>query len=225
MAGKSAARQASGVTPRSEIPPRRLYLVAPHREDAEAVAGALEQALDSADVAAVLLRLPEAPDETLIARVGRIAPAVQARDVALLLDGRPDLVARAGADGAHLAGIAAFSAALPLLEPDRIAGAGGLRTRHDAMLAGERGADYVMIGEPDGTRPPLAAILERIAWWTELFEIPCVGYADHLDEVEPLAAAGADFVALGEFVFADSRDPSAMVRDAAERLARAELVK
>ena len=47
------------------------------------------------------------------------------------------------------------------------------------MLAGEAGADYVMFGEPDrrGGRPPFDAIVERVEWWAELFELPCVGYA------------------------------------------------
>ena len=98
-------------------------------------------------------------------------------------------------------------------------------TRHDAMVAAERGADYVMFGEPGAARPPLEAIGERIAWWAEVFEIPCVGYADHLDEVGALASAGADFVALGEFAFSDPRGPASVLRDAAERLCHPELVK
>ena len=67
------------------------------------------------------------------------------------------------------------------------------------MLAGEAGADYVMFGEPDaaGRRPAFDAVAKRVAWWAELFEIPCVGFAVGLDEVAPLAAAGADFVAVG----------------------------
>ena len=50
-----------------------------------------------------------------------------------------------------LTGIDAFDGALEQLKPERIAGAGGLATRHDAMLAAEAGADYVMFGEPDAT--------------------------------------------------------------------------
>jgi thiamine-phosphate pyrophosphorylase len=150
---------------------------------------------------------------------------VQERGVALLLDGHPDIVARADADGAHLTGIDAFIAALDRLKPDRIAGAGGLKTRHDAMLAAERGADYLMFGEPDGGQPPFDEVIERVAWWAELFELPCVGYAASLDEVGALAAAGADFVALGDFVFSDSRGPSAMIRAAAGRLSAPEPVK
>ena len=59
---------------------------------------------------------------------------------------------------------------MPALKPKYIAGCGGLATRHDAMLAGESGADYVMFGEPDrdGHRPRFEAVLERVAWWAEV---------------------------------------------------------
>ncbi|MGD5356978.1 hypothetical protein QUS94_22625, partial [Xanthomonas citri pv. citri] len=77
------------------------------------------------------------------------------------------MVARGGADGAHLPGIAALKEALPSLKPDRIAGVGGLTTRHHSMDAGEIGADYVLFGEPDGKgqRPSSQAIAERLDWW------------------------------------------------------------
>jgi thiamine-phosphate pyrophosphorylase len=199
----------------------RLYLVTPQLADPAALAGSLETALAAGDVAAVLLRLGDADERTLLNRIKSIASAVQRRDVALLLDGRPDLVARAGADGAHLAGIEALRAALPALKPDRIAGAGGLRSRHDAMLAGETDADYVMFGEPDrrGHRPALPAIEERLAWWAELFQLPCVGYAANEDEIRPFAQAGADFIALGDWIWTQPGGGEAAVAAAAQILA------
>ena len=48
-------------------------------------------------------------------------------------------------------------------------------------------------------------VAERVAWWARVFEVPCVGFAASLEEVEPLAAAGADFVAVGDCVFGDAR--------------------
>jgi thiamine-phosphate pyrophosphorylase len=205
--------------PQSPRPAPRLYVVAPWVNDPSNLAHKFEDILGAADVAAVLLRLPQGGERALIDYAKMIAPAVQRRGVALLLDGHSELVARAGADGAHLTGIEALTEALDTLKPQRIAGAGGLRTRHDAMLAGERGADYLMFGEPAGLRPPFEATVESVAWWAELFELPCVGYAEGLDEVAPLAAAGVDFVALGEFVFSDWAAASAMIKTAAERLA------
>ncbi len=196
----------------------RLYLVTPRAEEADAFGTELAALLEAADVACVLLRLAEADERTLLDRIEALAPIVQGNGAALLIDGRADLAARSPADGAHLTGVGAFTAALGGLKPARIAGAGGLNTRHDAMAAAEAGADYVMFGEPDPTgRPPFAAIRERIAWWAEVFEVPCVGYAATLEEVALIAAAGADFIAVGDAVFTDPRGPAAAVR-AASRL-------
>ena len=199
-------------------PQPRLYLVTPAIEDAAAFAGPLEAALAAGDVAAVLLRLAPGDERGLINWVKLLAPVAQAHDAALILDGLADLVARSGADGAHLTGVDAFAGALAALKPaERIAGCGGLDTRHDAMLAAEQGADYVMFGEPDrdGHRPAFDLIEERVAWWAEVFEAPCVACAGGLEDVGPLAAAGADFIALGDWVW---RDPAANVAAAARAL-------
>jgi thiamine-phosphate pyrophosphorylase len=205
-------------------PVPRLYLVTP--QDPAGLADQLAQALDAADVAAVLLRLPQADERTQVNHAKALAPTVQGKGAALLLDGYPDLAARAGADGAHLNGIEAFMTALAMLKPARIAGGGRLATRHDAMVVAEAGADYVMFGEPDATghRPAFDAVAERVAWWAELFEVPCVGFAASLDELEPLAAAGADFIALGDCIFADRRGGAAAMAEAVQRLAAAETI-
>jgi thiamine-phosphate pyrophosphorylase len=137
-----------------------------------------------------------------------------------LLDGHVELVARAGADGAHLTGIETLEDALPTLKPDRIAGIGGLTTRHDSMAAGELGADYVLFGEPDahGQRPSIEAIAERLQWWDELFEPPCVGFAASRDEVGEFALAGADFVLVGDFIWADPRGAEAALMEAQQAI-------
>jgi thiamine-phosphate pyrophosphorylase len=200
----------------------RLYVLAPTASHAagDLAAGDLAEALGAVAVAAVLWRLGEADDPTIVEEVKRIAPPVQGAGAALLLDGRPELAARTGADGAHLSGPDALKAALPLLKPERIAGAGRLHSRHDAMVAGEAGADYVMFGEPDasGHRPSVGAVIDRVAWWAEIFEIPCVAYAARLDDIEALAVAGADFIAVGEALFADPRGIRTAAVDAAARL-------
>jgi thiamine-phosphate pyrophosphorylase len=202
----------------------RLYIVTPAAGDPAALSAALGEMLGAADVAAVLVRLQDADERSLINRVKAIAPAVQAGGTALIIGGRPDIVARAGADGAHLTGVEVLQAAVPSLKPDFIAGAGGLHSRHDAMVAAEMGADYVMFGEPDaaGRLPSPESVAHRVAWWAEVFEIPCVGYAATLDAIDALVAAGADFVAAGDALFEDPRGPKAAAAEAAGRLTVAE---
>ena len=193
----------------------RLDLVTPPLGDAGVIADALADALNAADIAAVLVRLEDGDETALLERVKTLRILIQSNGAALLLDGHAGLVARAECDGVHLTGTDALRAAAPGLKPKYIAGCGGLGTRHDAMLAGESGADYVMFGEPNGRRPSFDAVIERVAWWTEIFQVPCVGYAANVDEVEALARAGAEFVAVDEAVW---RSPASL-RAAAERLA------
>jgi thiamine-phosphate pyrophosphorylase len=207
-------------------PPRpapRLYLATPVVDDPSALAADLADALAKADVAAVLLRLKPTDPRTMITRIKALAPVVQSSGVALLLDGNADLVARGGADGAHLTGIEAMMEALPTLKPDRIAGVGGLVTRHDSMSAGEAGADYVLFGEPDARaqRPSPEAIAERLQWWAELFEPPCIGYAGSREEAHEFAAAGADFVLVGDFIWADPRGAAAALSEIEQAIAQA----
>jgi thiamine-phosphate pyrophosphorylase len=201
----------------------RLYLATPDVDNPESLLASLPRLLAKVDVAAVLVRLKPTDHRTMIARVKALAPAIQGKSAALLLDGHVELVARAGADGAHLIGIEALKEALPSLKPDRIAGVGGLATRHDSMAAGELGADYVLFGEPDATgqRPSTEAIAERLQWWDELFEPPCIGFAISREEASEFAGSGADFVLVGDFIWADPRGASAALTGVGEAIRQA----
>ena len=204
-------------------PVPRLYLATPVVDDPSPLTSALPGLLAGVDVAAVLARLKPTDQRTMIARAKALAAAVQDLGAALLLDGHVEMVARAGADGAHLTGFEAIEDALPTLKPDRILGVGGLATRHDSMAAGEAGADYVLFGEPDtkGERPSMEAIAERLRWWAELFEPPCVGFAASPEEAYEFAAAGADFVLVGDFIWADPRGAAAALIEVEQAIRQA----
>ncbi|RAI44413.1 thiamine phosphate synthase, partial [Rhodoplanes roseus] len=166
---------------------QRLYIVTPVMRDPAAAAARLDAAFASGvDIAAVLVRLPEKlAERDAVNAVKAIVPVAQTHGAAVLVEGRPEIVGRSGADGAHLVGVVALRQAIGGLRPAHIAGVGALRTRHDAMESAEAGADYVMFGEPgpDGGAPPFDVTVERVGWWAEVFETPCVGYAASLEEV------------------------------------------
>lgn len=191
---------------------------------ADGLAWSLRSAYEGGCVDAVLLQLPALDERSLVKLVKPIVAQGQEAGAAMLLVDAPDIVARAGADGAHVSRPETLKAALDALKPhERIVGSGGARARHDAMEAAEAGADYVMFGEPDeaGVAPPLAAVLERAAWWAELFQTPCVAYVPTLDDVGAMAATGCEFVALGDAVFAAAGGPAEAVRAALAAIADA----
>jgi thiamine-phosphate pyrophosphorylase len=227
MDGRSGTAEGGIELANKPVPPRpvpRLYLATPVVDDPALLMANLPGLLAAADVAAVLLRLKPTDQRTMISRVKTLAPVIQDGGAALLLDGHVELVARAGADGAHLTGIEAMEDAMPTLKTDRIAGVGGLATRHDSMAAGEAGADYVLFGEPDaqGQRPSVEAIAERLQWWAELFEPPCVGFAASREEAHEFAAAGADFVLVGDFIWNDERGAKAALMEAEQTIRQAQ---
>lgn len=200
----------------SPPPPPRLLLFAPPAGAPE-LAARLAAALSAGPVAAVVLPVAEPEGSAAARTIKPLVPIVQEAGAALLVVGSVEAAVRGGADGAHLVfrdGIVGEAA--DRLHPQRILGVGGLASRDDAMAAGEAGADYVMFGEPDdaGRTPPFAAVVERVGWWAELFEVPVVGYAPRLADVSALVAARADFVALGAAVFEDPRGPAEAAREA-----------
>lgn len=176
----------------------------------------VEAAVTAGDVAAVVLR-PAADGAAEPGQLAAVAEAIQKHDAAVLLDGPERLAVAARLDGVHVAALPGLESALKALKPDAIVGAGGLASRHDAMVVGESGADYVQFGPLVPTPGDFARILDLVTWWAEVFEVPCVGVASSLDEVEALAAGGADFVALAETLTAGS-DAAATVAAAQARL-------
>ncbi|MGX1786022.1 thiamine phosphate synthase [Bosea sp. NPDC055332] len=201
----------------TSVPRTRLMLVTPPISDPGALSFRLMQAFAGGDVAAVLLRLVPGDERSLTERVKALAPPVQAQNVALVVEASAQVASRGGADGVHLTqGAEAIAEARSSLKQERIIGAGGLRSRHDAMDMGEAGVDYVMFGEPrpDGSLPPLPAVIERASWWAEIFETPCIAYCPDAESVPALIETGAEFIALGEWLFAEGVDIRAAVAEA-----------
>lgn len=204
----------------SQDPLARLYLAVPVGIGADALAAAL----DGGDVAAVLL--PANADRRLI-------ETAQSRDVAALLADDMAAAKRLNADGVHLNPGGKVKAARKTLGDDGIVGMHCANSRHEAMMAGEAGSDYVAFTapEPDLGEPETAHDAEHtgnFTWWQVVMEIPCVAMAGpgappiSLDDVTPLVAAGADFVVLDEAVWQHPDGAAAGVAEANDRIARAE---
>ncbi len=219
---KRRDRKSPESPPRAEPRPApRLYFLTPRLDPASDFAIALDAALGAADVACVLARLTTNEPAPLRTAQTALDPVVARHGVALLVEVAPAMAKTVDVDGVHVRGPGPdFAEALALFKPQSIVGVGGLRKRHDAMTVGEMEVDYLMFGEPapDGWTPPIAETLEWVAWWSEIFNVPCVGYASSLDDVAALALAGADFVALGDALWGDPRGPEAAARAAGEAL-------
>ena len=200
-----------------EAPPARLYLITPALDGAAPFDRALAAALGAGDVACVLARFATTDPGQRKAILRALTPLAQDHGAALLVEGDAQLAARAGADGVHISGAGrALDDAIESLKPERIVGVGGLASRDECMSAGEQDVDYLMFGAPDDPTPP-GDIVERTRWWAEIFNVPCVAFARTLVEIEPLADAGAEFIALEAAAWDDKRGPAAAAAEAAAR--------
>ncbi|HYZ30651.1 MAG TPA: thiamine phosphate synthase [Crenalkalicoccus sp.] len=199
--------------------PCRLYLITPPTlpDPSGFAAQQLAPALDAGDVAALQIRLKDLPEDALRRAVDALRPVAQSRGVAVLLNDRADLAVETGCDGAHLGQQDGdHAAARRLLGPERTLGITCHASRHLGMAAGEMGADYVAFGAffPTATKEVVhRADPEILAWWSELFELPCVAIGGiTAANCAPLVRAGADFLAVVGAVWNHPEGPAAGVR-------------
>lgn len=205
----------------------RLFLVTPASYTPDEFLPMLDAALAAGDVACLLVTSGGLDDVAFQKAAARMVEMGQAAGAAVLIENDTRIAGRARADGVHCGtGLADVKLAAETFKPARIVGAGGIKTRHEAMELAETGIDYVFFGllALEESAEAHRKTLDFAEWWSELFEIPCVALAgSDLASVGPCAATGADFVALRDGVWNHSDGPAAAVRLANEALAAYEL--
>jgi thiamine-phosphate pyrophosphorylase len=180
----------------------RLYCQYPAQSSAKQQAQ-LARVIDDTDAACVLLCLDDQTADHN--HVERLIETVQARGLACLIDKDAALAERLGADGVHIAADPAIyaEARQRLGESASIGVTCGL-SRHDAMRLAELGADYVAFGTESRTIDTIDEVAELIAWWSEIFVVPCVAWnVDSASDAAKLAALGADFIAPSRALWRD----------------------
>ncbi|QEH94945.1 thiamine phosphate synthase [Gluconobacter thailandicus] len=169
--------------------PCDLYPVLPANFDATVLFDTLPALLAHSEVTALRLPATHTLDKP---QFSRLLALLHDNDVALMLD-VPDGVSTLSADLLKVAdGLHAPSAdSLPPLRKlagDNIQIGCLCQSRDEAMLAGERGADYIAFAVEH---------TDMIRWWTSVMELPAV--AENVQTVEEAAtatAASADFLAI-----------------------------
>ncbi len=205
-----------------ETRPRcRLYLITPafltcDPESLTSFRDILELALDGGDVACVQLRLKQVSDDDWQRAADILAPIVQSRDVAFILNDRADLVVSTGADGVHIGQEdLPYEEARRLVGPDRIIGVTCKSSRDLAVDAAEAGADYVAFGayfESNTKTITTPASTDILTWWQEATTTPSVAIGGITAEnCAPIVSAGADFLAVAGGVWAHTAGPAAGV--------------
>jgi thiamine-phosphate pyrophosphorylase len=194
----------------------RLYLITPPRFEPKTFSDTLKRALDAGDVASIQLRLKDVGDEEILRAGEALLPVAQRAGVAFILNDRPDLAARMGADGVHVGQEdASYMDARAAMGRDRIVGVTCHNSRHLAVEAAEAGADYVAFGAffPTQTKEPKTrAEPELLQWWSGTMVVPCVAIGGiTVENCSILIEADTDFLAVAAGVWDYPQGPAAAV--------------
>ncbi|WP_112382797.1 thiamine phosphate synthase [Sphingomonas carotinifaciens] len=201
-------------------PPCQLYLISPLEVGGD-FPDRLARALDAGPVAAFQFRVKDM-DQHVAAKLAEPLQRLCAdREVAFIVNDSISLAKRLGADGVHLGQDDGDPReARDVLGPSVQIGVTCHDSRHLAMEAGERGADYVAFGSFYSTTTKAVkhqAEPVLLSWWSTVFELPAVAIGGITpDNAAPLIRAGADFIATCGAVW--NGDEAAAVRAFSEVL-------
>ncbi|MCB1339231.1 MAG: thiamine phosphate synthase [Maritimibacter sp.] len=198
--------------PDQDLP--QLYLVTPPSFDLDLFPETLARALDTVEIACVRLELATRDEDAIGRGADAIREICHPRDIAVVIADHRLIAERHGLDGVHFTdGARHVRKAREGLGSDAIVGAYCGASRHEGMIAGENGADYVSFGPVgsaglgDGT----VAEAELFQWWSEMIEVPVVAEGGLTEALVRTLAPITDFLAFGEEVWS-AADPVAQLR-------------
>ena len=200
----------NGTERRARLARSRLCLVLEARPRGQDPTALLEAALRGG-VDVVQLREKELPDDELVRAATPFREACAAHGALFVLNDRPGLVERTGADGVHVGqGDASLAEARRLVGDDRLVGLSASTPRE---LGGE--PDYFGVGAVYGTPTKPDAVaggLELVRAARDMLRVPwfAIGGID-TDTIADVAGSGASGVAVVRAV-RDADDPEAAAR-------------
>jgi thiamine-phosphate pyrophosphorylase len=188
----------------------RLFFQFPAQPSAELEAQ-LARAVANADAACVLLCGDGAPIDQN--HGGHLLHLVQSRGLACLIANDAGLAERLGADGVHIrADASLYTEVRKRLGESASIGVGCGLSRHQAMRLAEMGADYIAFAT-EGSIDAINQCADLIAWWSEIFVVPCVAWdVDSPEDAARFAALGADFVAPSVRIWRGD-DPASLIAE------------
>jgi thiamine-phosphate pyrophosphorylase len=201
----------------------RLYLVTPPTIEIRLFHAQLSEALNAGDVACIQLRLKNVSDDIVLGATDTLMPLAQEFDVPFLINDRPDLAVRAGADGVHIGQRdASYEESRALLGGDSIVGLTCHDSRHLAIVGAEKGIDYVAFGRFFPTNAHQASVppptdpradLDLIRWSRDITVMQCVAIGGITPEnCMPIVSAGADFLGVSSAIWNHPDGAGAAVR-------------
>jgi thiamine-phosphate pyrophosphorylase len=170
------------------------------------------QQIVKSGVSLIQLRVKNVPDEKFLLYAERAREVTKAAGVKLIINDRPDIAVKVGADGVHV-GLKDMSVAeaRKILGPGKLIG-GTVETVEDALRAEKEGADYVGVGAifPSLTKQDAGVLgLNVLKKIREKLKIPVVAIGGiNMYNFKRVLAAGVKAVAVISDIFHSNDIPS-----------------
>lgn len=200
--------------------PTELYLITPEKIVLPEFKAVLTELVAEVPVSCLQLRLPDLSLSEFKETVDTLAPIAWDKDIAVLLCDEADLVKEMDLDGVHLEydnSAKNVKAARKMIGDEKSLGVSCGSSKHEAMLAGEAGADYISFGPlfPSPTKgiPAEEGVKEALSWWAIMMELPCVAIGGlSLDNVETALETKAEFIAPLSGIWSAEQGPVAAAK-------------
>ncbi len=184
----------------------RLYLITPPRFVPNKFLERLKSVLDAGPITCLQIRLKNADDDSIKRTIEILIPLCHKYSVPVILNDRPDLAKLAGCDGVHVGqNDMPYVQARKIMGPDAIIGVTCKSSRHLAIEAADKGADYVAFGAFFATKTKQAttpATLDILNWWNEISTVPSVAIGGiSTRNYRSVIEAGADYFAVVDGVW------------------------
>lgn len=195
----------------------QLYVILPDQFEPSLMGSLLPRVFDAAPVACVRFGGGMQSRENLTKQADFIREIAHPFEIPVVIETHISLVSPLGLDGVHMTtGAKDIRKAREGLILDQILGVGAGQSKHDGMIAGEIGADYVSFHPVGGLGLWEATVpRELFEWWSEMIEIPVVAEGGLSHALCEDLAPVVDFFALSAEIWS-SDDPAKALRSYAD---------
>ena len=190
-----------------------LYLITPPQIHDINIENKLKNIFQTGVVKVLQLRLKKSKDQEIIDAGKILKTLCKNHNVTLIINDRPDLAHKIGADGVHIGEEdSSIENARAILGKNAIIGVSCYNSKHQAMIAAEKGADYVAFGaffKSSTKKTTFRANLELLRWAKKKINMPTVAIGGiNSSNYKKVLLNGANYIACSSYIWNNKKiDP------------------
>jgi len=197
---------------------RYIYLISPQKIRGSQFYEELQQVLKTNKIKYFQLRLKKISDRNLLKISKKIKKIVRKNNVKFLINDKPSIAKRVGADGCHIGQKDInFINSRKILGKNKIIGVTCHNSKKFALKAKKHGANYVAFGsffKSSTKKTAFKANLEILRWAKKKISMPIVAIGGiNGSNYKKILSSGANFIACSSYIWNNKKlDPVSAIR-------------